>query len=177
MTKKICETSVTKDPFKPDWVCTLCFPWMLEIGYVFPFGWLVYNKEVKGSLWSKEYEDGKFAFLKGQGHGEHEILFFDEKPYYVNLDDEYGYDWFQIDSMNVRATLDSLEQIKKYKPDLYGKIMDEWPYQTFAKYLLSRTARLLKNWEKRFNVDVEAYYHKTFFPKQHKAWRKRCGSL
>lgn len=78
----------------PKFACTMCNPCMLEIG----IAWgrcVVYNEGLEQfgvrDIWGKEYKEGRFAILSGQGHGEDESLFFNMDPS-TYFDEEYtGY--------------------------------------------------------------------------------------
>jgi hypothetical protein len=48
-------------------ICELCYPKAVEIGEIFPGGWLMEN-------------EGKYAIMAAQGHKGHELLFFPDKP-------------------------------------------------------------------------------------------------
>ncbi len=56
-------------PESPKWemVCELCYPNAIEVGEIFPDGWLMVN-------------EGKYAIMVAHGHKGYELLFFPDKP-------------------------------------------------------------------------------------------------
>jgi hypothetical protein len=63
------------------WVCSMCYPFALEIGHLAGCGSLIYmeNHPYEGSIAMENYGTGKYALLHGQGHRDDESIIFDEK--------------------------------------------------------------------------------------------------
>lgn len=138
------------------WVCSLCYPFALEIGNIWGSGSLIYMMNLPlDTLAPREYSTGKFAILAGQGHRDDEILIFDERPSY-SIDNEFKLAEFKPD--NIKIDMDSAihlyEMAKKvggYNPEKDGG---------FQYFLIRKMHELIKRWEKK-NGSVERFY-KTF---------------
>lgn len=181
-------TEITPDPYSnKNWPCYLCFPTMLEIGFITGIGMLVYDKHttnfkfpdgsVHDFIHSVDYEDGRYAILGGQGHGGDETIWFDEKPHiYYPISSDKSFKWYYppID-IPLPDVADLICNIKEYsklypKKHIFEKLFTRSKkHHTFDEslhgFVIDKVIRLIKNWERKFG-NLEDYYNKTFYPRR-----------
>lgn len=132
------------------WVCSLCYPFALEIGRVYHVGSLIYMRNnPKDTLMPKEYtEKGTYALLCGQGHRDDEMAFFEDKPEF----DVDGYYKPYVINMDIGFSIDLyncyIEQ-GFIKPNMK-------PYD-FRRFFVMQLAKIVNNFEKKYGK-IEDYY-------------------
>lgn len=144
------------NPDKPTWVCTLCNPFMIEIGHVLG-RCIVYNQTIDYSkygfgderkdIWGQEYKNGAYAVLGGQGHGEDEDAWFLQKPTLYDRDN-LGHDWSEFikEDWTANEAHEYIEFINKnfnYSWDKHGR---------YEPYFIMLTARLINRFEKKYGT-------------------------
>jgi hypothetical protein len=146
-------TKVHADPYKPYWVCNLCYPTMIELGHIWGIGWLVYNR-------SDETGEENYAILKGQGHRDDETIVFEEKPHRMEGDFSdtiipYDFQMKFYDAINAFEAIKSLVGIKKFQdkngPGILAGEVSHW--------ITLQCVNIIAKWEKKFG-NVEKFYKK-----------------
>ena len=134
-------------------VCSLCYPFALELGSIYGGGYLIYMMNLPGdSLAPKEYSTGKFALLRGQGHSDDETIIFEERP---RVDKgNYNYYYPNQLKMQMSEVLDLAECAKKYGG------WNEKKDGSLEFFVISKLDALISRWEKKYGK-VDDFY-KTF---------------
>lgn len=146
------DKSNVSDPDRPQWVCTLCMPIAIEIGHVLG-RWIIYNMALQPYLdklnasgwkdnWSKEYEDGRYAVLGGQGHGDSESGWFLQKP--IVTDDYFDYCDYYEDHLTINEAHHHIEHITKvldYSIENCG---------LYENYFVLKTSQLIERFERKY---------------------------
>ncbi len=150
-----CSHAKSKNTF----VCTACYPFAMELGFIAGTGSLIYMANHPKDTATTDYKDGKFAILGGQGHRDDEIIIFEERP-------GFGEDDFLVPetlSLDVNDTVHIYEQAKKFAN--YNREKDGH----FAFFLINKLDQLIKRWEKK-NGPLKPFYAK--FVKEREKGRK-----
>ena len=135
------------------WVCTLCYPFALEIGHIWGNGSLIYMAPHPLDKMQEGYEGGKYAILQGQGHRDDECVKFSEKPTYKR----YGKDWWERELlpnellMSMDSTLGFYETAKEFL------IYNEKIERNFDWWFIEKLAGLVARFEKKFGP-IEKFY-------------------
>jgi len=157
-------TKLHTKPYQPYWTCQLCYPTVLELGQINGLGWLIYDRD-------RETGKERYAIIHGQGHGDDQTVFFEEKP---RKEDEYFVPYnFSTTSfcaaINMFEDIKELVGIKPFKDErgiLAGRV---------AEWVLIQCANIITKWENKFG-NVEKFYKK-FHVKQTKVWKIRCAKM
>jgi hypothetical protein len=135
------------------WICSLCYPFALEIGSVYGNGSLIYMKNHKlDTLAPREYGEGKYAVLSGQGHRDDEIIIFDSKPI-VTYESKYKlYDYFP---KGIKLAPDEVVEVYEMLQKCLG--YDIKKHGSLSFFFIKQLHNLIVRWEKK-NGKVEDYY-------------------
>lgn len=140
------------------WVCSLCYPFALEIGKIYGGYSLIYmrNTPLDNNM-PPDYGDGMYAILGGQGHRDDEVAFFKDKPTYT-YDNEYKL----LDISPGRIKIDLGDAIAIYKDftDIGAIKPNLNPYE-FGPILIKKLADMVKKFEQKYGK-IEEYYEVFF---------------
>jgi hypothetical protein len=111
----------------------------------------------------KEFGDGKFALLAGQGHREEETIIFNERPR-VEIDTKYKLPYYYPEYGNMKFSLS--DSIELYEMAIkHGKFNKE--KNNLECFLVETLHKLIGRWEKK-NGKLEPFYEK--FVKEREIW-------
>ena len=152
------------------WVCSLCYPFALEIGSIYGCGSLIYMmNHPLDTLAPKEYGTGKFAMLSGQGHRDDEIVIFDEKPTV-----EYYGEFKLLDYKPIAIKMDIDSTMHMYHQAVEYMAYDKNKCRSFEFFLIGKIDAMIKRWEKK-NGTVETFY-KTFVAEREVYLKERLSA-
>lgn len=145
------------------WVCSLCYPFALEIGHLYGCGSLIFMKNHPlDTMAPKEYGDGKFALLAGQGHRDEETIIFDERPR-VEITPEFKLYNYHPDYGTMKFDLSGAIELYEMAIE-YGNYTKK---QNFECFIIESLHKLINRWEKK-NGNVEQFYEN--FVKERELW-------
>jgi len=138
------------------WVCTLCYPFALEIGKVYAFGSLIYMRNhTLDTLAPAKYGTGTYAILQGQGHRDGEMTFLTEKPTNT-YNKKFKYHELTPGYLEMHMG-DAIHLFNIYVKEKFVKPnIDSYQFSTF---FITKLANLVKTFEKKHGP-VETYYEK-----------------
>jgi hypothetical protein len=138
------------------WVCSLCYPFAMELGDIWGCGSLIYMaNHPLDTLAPKEYGEGKFALLGGQGHRDGELVIFNEKPR-VEYVGEFNIIEYHPNPLNITLN-DALHLYEKTTK--YGGYNEEKHGYNFELFFIQKIHQLINRWEKK-NGNLETFYKK-----------------
>ena len=157
---KVSFTSILKDSSAKNhntWVCSLCYPFALELGKIYGCGSLIYQMNLPlDTLAPREYSTGKFALLGGQGHRDDEIIIFDTKPRVeIEKDVSYKSKYFYPEVMKFSLQDSILIYEMAVKHGGYTKEKDGY----FEYFFIQKIHDLITRWEKK-NGNLDQFYIK-----------------
>lgn len=161
-------SEITTDPIKPVFACMDCYPRMLEIGFIYGMGSLVYNVHREGDIWGYDkkrqpiYKDGAYAILGSPGHGDYEILKFINKPIKKGIEFYPSVNFIPYrDTTDYIMILASKSKNKSVQSAIQNK---QFSGYVATNFFLDIIAKLLKRWENKFGK-VENFYNNEFMSK------------
>ena len=106
------------------------------------------------TLAPREYGEGKFALLRGQGHRDDETTIFEERPY-VGLEGEFKL--LDIRPRQVKVSIDDAVDLHDIAVEHGGYNYDK--QGSLECFLIHKLHQLIVRWEKK-NGNLEAFYKK-----------------